>query len=667
MIWLRPFIFPIAGLIAVAVWINGWGIDFGTTLFHEWQITQGPYIAQHGKWDRVQIQSDHKINAIHSIMLMPQKKGDMGKVLLMAGSGNNRANFNAGTFRSILYDPATGTTKLIPTPDDMFCSGHAHLPDGNILIAGGTQNYEILAANMQYAGGTVTFTNSSHTKDYTFKKGTEIVGSPSGKSYYLDGPVTIPHATFDKNMHMWMPEKRNGYAASVAKGQAGVWKSAGTFAINGLSAGDAKLLVADSPKMDLSKKEYEGTASTYIFDVKHEVYRKADPMKYARWYPTLTSITGGNVMAISGLDAGGRILDGQIEVFTIGKSGKWVDRKDLFRFFPTYPSVFQTGQKGILFSAGPSTGYGPADKGRDPALWNLFGNTYQPVKGLRDPGLLETGSASWLGPVNDQNMVVVGGGGVGDVNTATSRIDTINLWAKTPQFTPLANLQDKTRYPNLVTLPDGNMFITNGSANYRGRGLSNILKSYMLDYQSGKLTRMADPLVGRDYHASALLMPNGQIIVAGSDPLFSDKANTKPGHFEQEVDIYSPPYLFNKDGSLAKRPSLTSNGYPASIGLGQTKTLTLADASSKIAHVRLAYPGAVTHMTDTNQRLIELKTTQVGNKLTVTLPDNPSLVLPGDYMLFLVDSKGRPSNAVWIYAGADVNGSSHTSMASMMN
>ena len=39
----------------------------------------------------------------------------------------------------------TNKFKKIKTPSDMFCGGHVILPDGNVLIAGGTTRYEVLA------------------------------------------------------------------------------------------------------------------------------------------------------------------------------------------------------------------------------------------------------------------------------------------------------------------------------------------------------------------------------------------------------------------------------------------------------------------------------------------------------------------------------------------
>ena len=68
-----------------------------------------------------------------------------GKVLLIAGSGNDVDQFAAGTFRASIWDPATDTYQTIPVPKDMFCSGHVTLPDGRLLIQGGTKSYPTTA------------------------------------------------------------------------------------------------------------------------------------------------------------------------------------------------------------------------------------------------------------------------------------------------------------------------------------------------------------------------------------------------------------------------------------------------------------------------------------------------------------------------------------------
>lgn len=77
--------------------------------------------------------------AVHAVQLYD------GKVLIMAGSGNQWQNLQAGKFTTWVWNPTqpdqTTAWKLIPTPSDMFCAGHAILPNGNILVTGGTTAY----------------------------------------------------------------------------------------------------------------------------------------------------------------------------------------------------------------------------------------------------------------------------------------------------------------------------------------------------------------------------------------------------------------------------------------------------------------------------------------------------------------------------------------------
>lgn len=77
------------------------------------------------------------VRSVHSILL------NTGKILIMAGSGNDPMAFAAGTFTTSLWDPVAGTFTAVPTPSDVFCSGHVQLPNGNVLVMGGTAAYPV--------------------------------------------------------------------------------------------------------------------------------------------------------------------------------------------------------------------------------------------------------------------------------------------------------------------------------------------------------------------------------------------------------------------------------------------------------------------------------------------------------------------------------------------
>lgn len=96
------------------------------------------------------------VRSVHSILL------SNGKVLMMAGSGNNPMAFAAGSFKSTLWDPATGAFSDVPTPADLFCSGHVQLPNGSVLIVGGNKAYPAADGSHGYEG-----LNSSYIFDIT--------------------------------------------------------------------------------------------------------------------------------------------------------------------------------------------------------------------------------------------------------------------------------------------------------------------------------------------------------------------------------------------------------------------------------------------------------------------------------------------------------------------
>ena len=84
--------------------------------------------------------------AIHVAMLYN------GKILYVAGSGFYSAN-KMGPFEAGIFDPVTNTHTALPNEaKDMFCCGHAMLPDGNILLAGGTLLYDDVSANGLWLG-----------------------------------------------------------------------------------------------------------------------------------------------------------------------------------------------------------------------------------------------------------------------------------------------------------------------------------------------------------------------------------------------------------------------------------------------------------------------------------------------------------------------------------
>lgn len=608
-------------------------VGFAKDQYHAYEINTDGYKAERGHWDLMAMPARYQLNSIHAVLLRT------GKVLLIAGSGNDVKHFEGGTFESTLWDPAANTFKKIDTPKDMFCAGHAQLPDGKVLIAGGTARYETLGGDVKRAGGAMLVKNEDPDQDRTFPRGTVFL-SASGKTYRSQFPVHVPPAhkviSPTTGKATVTANEARVYVEADQEGPGGITNATEQYEIQGLHGDDDANFYGIANKLGLDKKDFQGIKDAYEFDPATEKYTKVGSMSEARWYPTLLTLTDGKVLAASGLDDVGQVVPGRNEVYDPA-ARTWSAAPT--HYFPTYPSLFLTSG-GKVFYSGSNAGYGPADQGRAPGIWDLATNSFRAVPGLKDPGTLETSGSVLLPPAQDQKVMVFGGGGVGESHDATARTAVVDLKSPRPEFGSGPDLPHRTRYLNTVLMPDDTVFTTGGSGDYRGRGKSNILAAQFYDPKANAFRAAADPTVGRDYHTEALLLPDGRVAVFGSDPLFDDENNTKPGTFEQRVEVYSPPYLYR-----ANRPRLDEA--PVRVRRGQSITIRTSDVA-RIATARLIHPGSATHVTDFDQRSVALGLKQAPGGITVTVPADPSLVPAGWHMLFVTDTHGTPSPARWI-------------------
>ncbi|MFE9863797.1 galactose oxidase-like domain-containing protein [Streptomyces sp. NPDC005506] len=616
---------------------NGpWLYRFGSERYHAYTIDKPEYKAANGHWDFLDVPSEFRINTIHAALL------HTGKVLLVAGSGNNQKNFDAKSFRSVLWDPGADTFKNIPTPKDMFCSGHTQLPDGKLLIAGGTKRYEKLEGDVTKAGGLMIVHNENPDKPITLPAGTRFTGKGNGKTFVSKDPVLVEKATkfFDRRTGAFLHNEPGLGRIYVEAQQAGTEYETGTqdnYRVSGLSGSDTRNVYGIAQKLALDKKDFQGIREAYEFDPVAEKYITVDPMNEARWYPTLTTLQDGKVLALSGLDEIGQIVPGKDEIYD-PKTRKWT-YTGIVRKFPTYPAVFLLND-GKLFYSGSNAGYGPADIGRDPGIWDLATNRFKKIPGLSDADEMETSATVRLPPAQDEKFMVIGGGGVGESERSSEKSRLVDLKDPDPEFKDGPSLDEGTRYPSAALLPDDSVLVTGGSGDYRGRGGSNLLQARLYDAKTERYKRVADPAVGRNYHSGSVLLPDGRVMIFGSDSLYADRANSRPGVFEQRIEIYTPPYLYRDS-----RPELTAG--PKRMRRGGTGMFTTSRGST-ITSAKLMRPSAVTHVTDTDQRSVELRLARTAEGISVTVPKNRALVPSGWYMLFVTDAKGTPSEGTWV-------------------
>lgn len=206
---------------------------------------------------------------------------------------------------------------------------------------------------------------------------------------------------------------------------------------------------------------------------------------------------------------------------------------------------------------------------------------------------------------------------------------------------------------NLTSLPNGKVLMTGG---LRAGSDTTTAEREPIVWDPTTYTwgsELAPEPVVREYHSTAILLPDGRILCAGGF------LNGNPN--KSNCTIFYPPYLFNGDGTLATKPVVTS--LDSVLTYGSAFNICLADTTT-ISRVTLIKPGAVTHQFNQDQRFVELSFTSriQGTKriINATAPASGNYAPPGDYMLFLLKSNGVPSLANWVRVGSTPPACSNT-------
>jgi hypothetical protein len=232
-------------------------------------------------------------------------------------------------------------------------------------------------------------------------------------------------------------------------------------------------------------------------------------------------------------------------------------------------------------------------------------------------------------------ILAVGGG------SPTASAEVINLNAGGAAWRSVPSMAVARRQMNATLLADGTVLATGGSnaAGFNTKPTDDrVLAAERWNPTSETWTALARQTHYRLYHSNALLLPDGRVISVGSgQPAATGLSD------DYTAEIFSPPYLFNLDGTPAARPAISS--VPTSVTYGQVISVGTPNASAiaKVTWIRLS---TVTHATNMNQRLNYLAfTAPNASTLSVTAPASGNLAPPGHYMLFILDGNGVPSVA----------------------
>ena len=371
-----------------------------------------------------------------------------------------------------------------------------------------------------------------------------------------------------------------------------------------------------------------GQRHASLYDAYYNAWLPLPDMNEGRWYPTATTLANGDVLAMAGTATG----YGDINVYPqVWKNTNcaWGNLNDGQQgYYPNYadfyPWMFQA-PNGKIFDAGP------AQTAR-----------YLDVSGTGNWIPVASSSLSYRDygtavMYDDGKVLITGGNPRDDLNFIKTILpsaitEVIDLNAPTPAWRTVTPMSIGRRQLTSTLLPDGTVLVTGGSS-VPGFDTSEgaVLYPEIWNPVTEIWTPMSSATRYRGYHSTALLLPDGRVVVAGGGHPDSDAGP------QTNAEFFSPPYLFK-----GPRPTIASA--PPMVLYGQKFSVATPDALN-ITNVNWIRLGSVTHAFNQNQRINHLSFTRAAGSLTVNAPTNQNLCTPGHYLLFILNTNGVPSVA----------------------
>ena len=381
---------------------------------------------------------------------------------------------------------------------------------------------------------------------------------------------------------------------------------------------DGRLFLAGGNK----DAQLNGIVQTHIFDPAGYSWSLGPNMAAGRWYPSVTPLHNGEMLITSG-----RVNTPEVRTLAGGLRALSTASLSL----PLYPWM-DVAPDGRAFYSGPDQTLRALDTSGTGAWQSL---------GQRDTINRDYGGHALF----DVGKTLVAGGGP---SSKDARVIDVN--GTSPVVSATAPMAFGRRQHNLTVLADGSVLATGGLSS--GAGLvdlnAGVYPAELWNPVTGQWRTLAAMQITRQYHSTALLLADGRVLSSGGGICGTCD---QVGYLGKNAEVFSPPYLFEADGTLAPRPVIdaapASSGYDAPIEIATGNPAAIA----KVGLVRLS---AVTHSDNMEQRYIPLSFTRGATSLTATAPTNANVAPPGPYMLFLVDTNGVPSVAhmVTVQSGA---------------
>ncbi|KAL1918065.1 uncharacterized protein VTP21DRAFT_3331 [Calcarisporiella thermophila] len=381
-------------------------------------------------------------------------------------------------------------------------------------------------------------------------------------------------------------------------------------------------------------------------------------MSSNRWYPAMLTLPDGRVMVAGGSTKGQGAVAAQYNNPT-------------YEFFPRKEGEAPNYEMPILRTTIPNNLYPQIYVLPDGNLFVLSNKDaviydYLQHRTVRElpqvPGVPRTypltGGSTMLplDPAKDYKVEILVCGGAPEMDRNVPADDTCALIApleENPEWR-VEQMPNRRTMPDLVILANQQILILNGAQNgfagySNGKNPQLVPVLYKPEEPEGNRMSLLPPSdIPRIYHSVAMLLPDGRVWVAGSNPHSRISKET-----EFRVEAFHPDYLLTDK----PRPSITQCPQEVTYGQEFSVTLDLGVDPDGPVQVRTFFAnlGFITHSTHMSQRQTLTTNTVQGQGRTVevkiTAPPKPELFPPGKHWLYVVRSDGVPAIAkqVWIH------------------
>jgi hypothetical protein len=211
---------------------------------------------------------------------------------------------------------------------------------------------------------------------------------------------------------------------------------------------------------------------------------------------------------------------------------------------------------------------------------------------------------------------------------------------------------------DMIILPTGNILIING-AKHGCAGYDNARNASLEPYLYSPKKRLGKrfsvlkkTMIARMYHSSATLLPDGRVLVAGSNPHETYTFHNVAYPTELRLQAFVPHYMEKRYHTW--RPSnLTIEKHAIGYGKEFNVTFLLGNRPNDDVRFSVYSPPFTTHAFAMNQRMLNLRCKRMvrsskGWVHAVLEAPPSSVVAPSGYYLLTVVNGGIPSLSQWI-------------------